>query len=50
MQQDKADDYVIYTGETHSVSEFLTEGLEITGLGIEKLVRIDLKIFPSNRR
>jgi GDPmannose 4,6-dehydratase len=45
MQQEKAEDYVIGTGETHSVREFLTEAFAYTGLDIEKHVRIDPKYF-----
>jgi GDPmannose 4,6-dehydratase len=33
LQQTKADDYVIATGETHSVVEFLTEAFEVAGMG-----------------
>jgi GDPmannose 4,6-dehydratase len=45
MQQDNADDYVIGTGETHSVREFLSEAFTYTGLDMEKHVRIDPKYF-----
>jgi GDPmannose 4,6-dehydratase len=33
LQQDEPDDYVIATGETHSVEEFLTLTFEKVGLG-----------------
>ncbi len=33
LQQDKADDYVIATGETHSVREFLQIACKVAGLG-----------------
>lgn len=41
LQQDKADDYVIATGETHSVKEFLAEAFGLVGLNFEKHVRLD---------
>jgi GDPmannose 4,6-dehydratase len=45
MQQEQAEDYVIGTGETHSVREFLAEAFAYAGLDIEKHVRIDPKYF-----
>jgi GDPmannose 4,6-dehydratase len=45
LQQDKPGDYVIGTGETHSVREFLHESFAYAGLDIEKHVRIDPKYF-----
>ena len=45
LQQEKADDYVIGTGETHSVREFLQEAFAYAGLEIEEHVRIDPKYF-----
>lgn len=45
LQQEKADDFVIGTGETHSVREFLNEAFTYAGLDIEKHVRIDPKYF-----
>ena len=42
MQQEKPDDYVIATGETHSVREFLEEAFSYAGLGnYKKYVEID---------
>lgn len=35
LQQEKPDDYVIATGETHSVREFLEETLKVAGFEIE---------------
>ncbi len=32
LQQDKPDDYVIATGETHSIREFLTEAFKLVGI------------------
>ena len=45
LQQDKPDDYVISTGETHTVREFLEKTFEIAGLSIEDHVVIDAKFF-----
>jgi GDPmannose 4,6-dehydratase len=46
LQQDAPDDYVIATGETHSVDEFLTLAFEKAGLGdFRKYVKHDPKIF-----
>jgi GDPmannose 4,6-dehydratase len=33
LQQDEPDDYVIATGETHSIEEFLTLAFDKVGLG-----------------
>ena len=33
LQQDKPDDYIVATGESHSVEEFLTLASEYAGLG-----------------
>ena len=41
LQQDKADDYVIATGETHSVKEFLAEAFGWVGLDWREHVEID---------
>jgi GDPmannose 4,6-dehydratase len=46
LQQDQPDDYVIATGETHSVEEFLTLTFEKVGLGDWRpYVRQDPKFF-----
>ena len=45
LQQEKADDYVIATGETHSVREFLQEAFNYVGLDWEKHVEIDKRYF-----
>ena len=45
LQQKKPDDYVIATGETHSVKEFLTEAFEYAKLDYKKYVEIDNKYF-----
>jgi GDPmannose 4,6-dehydratase len=41
LQQDKPDDYVIATGETHSVREFLEEAFKYAGLDYKKYVEFD---------
>jgi GDPmannose 4,6-dehydratase len=41
LQQDQPDDYVIATGETHSVREFLEEAFSLAGLDWEKHVVFD---------
>ncbi len=44
LQQDKADDYVVATGETHSVREFLEIAFRAAGLGdYEKYVKHNKK-------
>jgi GDPmannose 4,6-dehydratase len=45
LQQEKPDDYVIATGETHSVREFLEEAFAYAGLEWEKYVKVDPKYF-----
>jgi GDPmannose 4,6-dehydratase len=45
LQQDTADDYVVGTGESHSVMEFLDEACKYVGLDREKHVEIDGKYF-----
>ena len=43
LQHDEPDDYVIATGETHSVEEFLTEAFSHVGLDWHDYVEIDPK-------
>lgn len=45
MQQDKPDDYVIATGETYSVKQFLEEAFGYAGLDWKEYVEIDSKYF-----
>ncbi len=45
LQQDVPDDYVIGTGETHSVSEFLELAFALAGLDSKQHVAIDPKYF-----
>jgi GDPmannose 4,6-dehydratase len=45
LQQERSDDYVIATGETHSVREFLDEVFGYLGLDWKKCVEIDPKYY-----
>jgi GDPmannose 4,6-dehydratase len=45
LQQDQPDDYVIATGETHSVREFLDEAAAIAEVDWQKHVEIDPRYF-----
>lgn len=45
LQQDKPDDYVVATGETHSVKEFLEESFSYLELDWHDHVEIDPKYF-----
>ena len=45
LQQDKADDHVIATGETHSVREFLDEVFGLLELDWQKHVQVDPRYF-----
>lgn len=45
LQADKPDDYVIATGETHSVREFLEEAFAYVGLKWQDHVEIDPRYF-----
>lgn len=45
LQQDKPDDYVVATGETHTVREFLEHAFGYAGLNYEDYVKIDPKYY-----
>lgn len=45
LQQDKPDDYVIATNETHTIKEFLEEAFKHAGLDWEDYVEIDSRYF-----
>jgi GDPmannose 4,6-dehydratase len=45
LQQDKPDDYVIATGETHSVREFVEIAFQVVGLDWRKYVVIDERFY-----
>ncbi len=48
LQQDTPDDYVIATGKTYTVREFLEKVFEIAGLDISEKVEIDERLFRPN--
>jgi GDPmannose 4,6-dehydratase len=41
LQQDEPDDYVIATGESHSVKEFVETAFELVGLDWQEHIRFD---------
>ena len=45
LQQDDPDDYVIATGETYTVREFLIQVFEHAGLNVDEHVEIDKRLF-----
>jgi GDPmannose 4,6-dehydratase len=45
LQRDRADDYVVATGESHSVREFLEEAFGYAGLDWRRHVVVDPKYF-----
>jgi GDPmannose 4,6-dehydratase len=45
LQQPEADDYVIATGETHSVREFCELAFSVAGLDFEKYVKTDERYY-----
>jgi GDPmannose 4,6-dehydratase len=45
MQLDKPDDFVVATGETHTVREFVQNAFEYVGLDWKKWVEIDPRYF-----
>ncbi len=45
LQQDQPDDYVVATGETHSVREFCEEAFGHAGLDWREYVKVDPKYF-----
>lgn len=45
LQQDQPEDFVIATGETHSVREFLEEAFNYVGLDWQDYVKIDPRYF-----
>ena len=45
LQQERAEDYVIGTGETHSVEEFLIEAFNYVNLNYKEYVEIDSRYF-----
>lgn len=45
LQQEEPDDYVVATGETHSVREFVDIAFKFVGLNYENYVAVDPKYF-----
>jgi GDPmannose 4,6-dehydratase len=45
LQQEKGDDFVVATGETHSVREFLEESFGVANLDWNQHVKIDSRYF-----
>ena len=45
LQQENPDDYVIATGETHTVEEFLHEVFDYAGLSVKKHLETDERLF-----
>ena len=45
LQEDKPEEYVIATGEAHSVKEFLGEAFDYVGLNWKKYVVVDKKLY-----
>ena len=45
LQQEEPDDYVLATGETHSVQEFLEAAFTYAGLDWREYVQIDPRYF-----
>jgi len=45
LQQEEPDDFVVGTGETHSVGEFVQEAFSYVGLEWERFVKIDPRYF-----
>ena len=45
LQQDVADDYVVATGQTHSVREFVELAFAVAGLDYEKHLKIDPQLY-----
>jgi GDPmannose 4,6-dehydratase len=48
LQQDTPEDYVLATGETHSVKEFLETAFGYVGLNWEEYVKVDQRYFRPN--
>lgn len=48
MQLDEPDDFVVATGETHTVREFVQTAFDYVGLDWEKYVEIDPRYFRPN--
>lgn len=45
LQQGEPDDYIIATGESHSVREFIEKAFDIVGLDWQEYVKVDKRFF-----
>jgi GDPmannose 4,6-dehydratase len=45
LQQERGDDFVVATGETHSVREFLDEAFGVVGLDWKEYVKVDPRYY-----
>jgi GDPmannose 4,6-dehydratase len=48
LQQEKGEDYILATGQTHKLSDFLKLSFEYFGLEHQKHIRINLKFVRPN--
>ncbi|MHB8567546.1 MAG: GDP-mannose 4,6-dehydratase [Nitrososphaerales archaeon] len=48
MQKEKPDDYVLGTGESHTVGEFVEEAFSYAGLESDSFVKVDKRYFRPN--
>ena len=48
LQQDNPDDYIISSGEVHSLEEFVTKVFEKSNLDVDKFVKIDESLYRPN--
>ncbi len=48
MQLDTPDDFVIATGETHTVEEFAREACRVAGVNYDEVIRVDKRYFRPN--
>ena len=46
LQQKRADDYVVATGELHTVKEFVEAAFQVVGLNWEDYVETDASFIP----
>ncbi len=49
LQLDTPDDFIIGTGEAHSVQEFLEEAFRLCNLSVKDKVKIDPKLFRPGK-
>ena len=49
LQLDEPDDFIIATGETHSVKEFVNEAFDFVGLKVIRLLEINKKLLRPSK-